>query len=188
VKAERNMDKKRIEKGREALPYNIVLIGFMGTGKSTIARKLARQYDMKVVEMDQELEKREQMRIPEIFEKKGENYFRDAETRFLKEILTGTGQVISCGGGVVLREENRKELKRNGNGRVVLLTATPETILKRTRNSHHRPLLEKNKSIEAIQEMMEQRREKYESAADMMVATDDKTAEKICREIMEIFD
>ena len=91
-------------------PYNIVLIGFMGTGKSTIAKHLSRRYGMEIVEMDREIEEREGMRIPEIFEQKGEKYFRECETNLLKEIQNYSNKIISCGGGAVLREENIKEI------------------------------------------------------------------------------
>ena len=164
-------------------PYNIVLIGFMGTGKSTIAKHLSRRYGMEIVEMDREIEEREGMRIPEIFEQKGEKYFRERETNLLKEIQNYSNKIISCGGGAVLREENVKEMKRNG--KVVLLTASPECVLERTKKSQNRPLLQKNHSLEAIQNMMEERREKYERAADLIVDTDGKEISLICQEIAD---
>ena len=89
---------------------NIFLIGFMGCGKSTVASKLNQMYGMHVVEMDQEISNRQKMSIPDIFEQYGEEYFRDLESNLLQEIQTGTNQVVSCGGGVVLRAKNVAEI------------------------------------------------------------------------------
>ena len=163
--------------------YNIVLIGFMGTGKSTVAKALHRLYGMDVVEMDELIAQREGMSIPEIFEKYGEEYFRDLETNLLIELQDRRNVVISCGGGVPMRERNVAEMKKNG--RVVLLTASPEEILKRVKNNHDRPLLENNKTVEYIRQLMETRREKYQSAADQIINTDHKTDIQICTEIAQ---
>ena len=91
--------------------------------------------------------------------------------------------VVSCGGGVILREENVREMKKSG--RIVYLAATPETILERVKDSEDRPLLKGKKNVADIQELMNQRKEKYEAAADIIVRTDGKTAENICMEILE---
>lgn len=162
---------------------NIFLIGFMGSGKSTVASCLVDKYGMKIVEMDQVIEEREGMSISDIFAQKGETYFRDAETKLLIEIQSGTNTVISCGGGVVLRDENVKEMKKYG--KIVLLNARPETILERVEKDENRPLLQGNKNVSFISSMMEQRRPKYETAADYVIQTDGKGAEEICREIFE---
>ena len=165
----------------KALDYNIVLIGFMGTGKTTVAKALQQRFGMDIIEMDQIIAEREGMSIPEIFEKRGEPYFRDAETRLLIELQQKKNAVISCGGGTPLREVNAAEMKKNG--KVVLLTARPETVLARVREDHGRPLLENNKNLSHITELMEQRRPKYEAAADIIVKTDGRSAEEICSEI-----
>ena len=162
--------------------YNIFLIGFMGSGKSTVADYLCEKFDMDVVEMDQVIAERERMSISDIFEKHGELYFRDLETKLLVELQEKTNTVVSCGGGVALRECNVTEMKKNG--KVVLLTAKPETILERVDN-HDRPLLENNKTVAYIAELMEKRREKYEAAADMIIETDGKSAQKICEEMIQ---
>ena len=161
---------------------NIFLIGFMGCGKSTVAAWLSGNREMEIIEMDQQIAEREGMSIPDIFAQHGETYFRDAETRLLMEIETEQNKVISCGGGVVLREENVDCMKRSGV--IVLLTAQPETILERVRDDDDRPLLRGNKNVEFIRDMMEKRREKYEAAADIVIRTDNKTIETICNEIM----
>ncbi|MGN0361287.1 MAG: shikimate kinase [Bilifractor sp.] len=168
---------------KNLLDYNIFLIGFMGAGKSTIADCLHRSYGMQVVEMDSVIEQRERMPISEIFRIQGEEYFRHLETALLIELQQQNNVVVSCGGGVPMREQNVQAMKQHG--RVVLLDAKPETILERVRDSHDRPLLERNKTVEYIAELMEKRRPRYEAAADIRVATDGQSAEKICEEILE---
>ena len=161
---------KRIQ-ARKLFPYNIVLIGFMGAGKSTISDYLSTMFDMKLVEMDLD-----------IFATYGEEYFRNLETELLKELQTGRNCIISCGGGVALRSENVVEMKKNGKG--VLLTASPETIYERVKDSNDRPLLKENKSVEFIAQLMEKRKEKYEDAADVVIRTDGKTILQICEELI----
>lgn len=168
--------------GEPLFPYNIVLVGFMGTGKSTIAALMQEAFGMEVIEMDQVIARQQGMSIPEIFEKYGEEYFRNLETQLLIDMQNRSNAVISCGGGVALRERNVTEMKKNG--RVVLLTAAPGTILDRVKDDDNRPLLRGHKDVEYISGMMEERRPKYEAAADIIVSTDGKTALDICREIV----
>lgn len=161
---------------------NIFLIGFMGCGKSTVAETFSKNYEKKIVEMDQLIVERELMSIPEIFAVKGESYFRDIESKLVTEIQNTKNQVISCGGGVVLRSENVDEMKKNGY--VVLLTAKPETILERVKDDENRPLLKGKKTVKDISELMENRRERYENAADIVIYTDEKSVQDICKEIL----
>lgn len=168
---------------RKPFSCNIVLIGFMGAGKSTVSEYLSSKYDMDTVEMDQIIAEREKMSISDIFSVYGEEYFRDLETNLLIEMQTRTNTVISCGGGVPMRERNVKEMKKNGC--VVLLTATPETILERVKDNHDRPLLEGNKTVSYISELMEKRRAKYEAAADVIIKTDGKNTREICEELIQ---
>ena len=161
---------------------NIILIGFMGAGKTTISNTLKHIFAMDVIEMDQIIAEREGMSISEIFETYGEQYFRDAETNLLIELQNRKNVVISCGGGTPLREVNVAEMKKNG--KVILLTAEPETIFDRVKDSHDRPVIENNKNIPFITELMEQRRPKYEAAADIIVHTDGKNEYEICEEII----
>ena len=163
--------------------YNIVLIGFMGTGKSTIARELAKTRQMNIVEMDEEIVRRRGKSIADIFEEEGEEYCRDLETALLKELQTKENQVISCGGGAVLREENVRVMKKNGC--VVLLTALPQTIYERVKNNTDRPILQGNMNVEYIASLMEKRREKYEKTADIVIATDGKNVSQICEEMLQ---
>jgi shikimate kinase len=172
---------KRIQ-ARKLFNYNIVLIGFMGAGKSTISEFLKTAFAMDVIEMDQIIAEREGMSISDIFEVYGEQYFRNLETNLLIEMQSRTNVVISCGGGTPMRECNVVEMKKNG--RVVLLTAKPETILDRVKDSHDRPLIENNKTVSFIAELMEKRREKYEAAADIVIETDGKDELQICEELI----
>lgn len=164
------------------LDFNIVLIGFMGTGKTTVSELLSQNEKMEMIEMDQYIAKQEQMSIPQIFEQKGEEYFRNLETKLLIDLQETKNLIISCGGGVPLRECNVVEMKKNG--KVVLLTATPETIYERVKNDENRPVLKGRKNAEGIKQLLEERREKYEKAADITVSTDHKTVQEICEEIM----
>ena len=172
---------KRIQ-SRNLFNYNIFLIGFMGAGKSTISDYLKNALAMDVVEMDQCIVERQGMSISDIFETYGEEYFRELETNLLIEMQSQSNVVVSCGGGVPMRERNVTEMKKNG--RVVLLTAKPETILERVKDNHDRPLLENNKNVDFIGDLMEKRRPKYEAAADIIIETDGKTELEICEELI----
>ena len=154
----------------------------MGAGKSTISEFLKNSFAMEVIEMDQIIAEREGMTISDIFEVYGEQYFRNLETNLLIEMQSKTNVVISCGGGTPMRECNVVEMKKNG--RVVLLTAKPETILDRVKDSHDRPLIENNKTVPFIADLMEKRREKYETAADIIIETDGKDELQICEELI----
>lgn len=172
---------KKIQ-ARKLFNYNIVLIGFMGAGKSTISDYLKTVFAMDIIEMDQIIAERAGMSISDIFETYGEQYFRDCETNLLIEMQSRTNVVISCGGGTPMRECNVAEMKKNG--RVVLLTAKPETILDRVKDSHDRPLIENNKTVLFIADLMSKRREKYEAAADIIIETDGKSELEICEELI----
>lgn len=172
---------KRIQ-AQKLFSYNIILIGFMGAGKSTVSQYLKDVFAMHVVEMDQLIAQREDMSIPDIFATYGEEYFRNLETNLLIEMQATKNTIVSCGGGAALREQNVKEMKKNG--KVVLLTADPETILNRVKDSDERPLLNGNKNVEFIANMMEQRRKKYEVAADVIIHTDHKSVLQICEEMI----
>ena len=162
---------------------NIFLIGFMGSGKSTVAMYLSKQYGMEILEMDRMIVEQEGMSIDQIFDTYGEVYFRDLESKLLRDIVPNGNQVISCGGGVVLRTENVDVMKKEG--KIVLLHARPETILERVKNEHQRPLLEGNQNLAFIRNMMAQRCAHYEHAADFMIETDGRSVEEICTEIMD---
>lgn len=162
---------------------NIFLIGFMGCGKSTVARELNRQYAMPVVEMDQLISEQENMSIPDIFRIHGEEYFRRLETELLSSLADRSGCVVSCGGGVAMRSENVSLMKKQGY--TALLSATPETILGRVARSNDRPLLNGHKNVQDITELLNQRLPKYTAAADFTVPTDNQSASVLAVQIYE---
>lgn len=163
---------------------NIFLIGFMGSGKSTIARLLAEETKCELVEMDETIEKEAGLSINKIFETYGEKYFRDLESKLVERIADKGGAVVSCGGGAVLREENVLNMKKNG--KIIYLSATPETIFERVRYSTNRPLLNGNMKVDYIRTLMEKRLPIYEKAADVVVDVNQKTKSEIVKEIMSL--
>ena len=163
------------------LEKNIYLIGFMGAGKSCVSRAMAGKYGFREIDTDEMIVSREGMPIAQIFEKKGEDYFRDAETAVLKEAAAGKAAVISCGGGVILREQNRRLMRESGE--VILLSAKPETIYERVKNAKHRPLLNGRMNVEYIADLIKERAPLYELAKTGEVITEKKTPEQIAEEI-----
>ena len=161
---------------------NLFLIGFMGAGKSSVSAGLGRMLGREVVEMDERIAAQEGMSIPELFAQKGEPYFRACETALLKSFAQGAPRIVSCGGGVPLREENVAAMRESGT--VVLLTASPEVILERVKDSDERPLLQGHKDVPYIAALMEQRRPKYEAAADITVDTSQLNIEEVCRQVL----
>ena len=161
---------------------NIFLIGFMGAGKSTVARHLQKRLKMNLAEMDERIEKEQGMTIPEIFEKYGESRFRDIESELILTIGKEGNTIVSCGGGVVVRPENIEYMKKNG--RVFYLKTSPETVYNRVKDSTNRPILNGNMNVEYIAGLMEKRRALYEGAADITITTDGKSVDEITDEII----
>lgn len=166
-----------------ASPLHIFLIGFMGSGKSSVAEELSKRLGRERMEMDGQIVQEQGMAITEIFDKHGEAYFRGLETDLLRRLGQRKPAVVSCGGGVPMRQENVDVMK--ASGRVVLLTASPQTIYDRVKDSTERPILNQNMSVEFIAQLMEQRREKYQAAADLVIETDEKDLDTICKEILQ---
>lgn len=160
---------------------NIFLIGFMGAGKSTVAQALEKLYGMRRIEMDEQIEAQEQKKISEIFAEKGEAYFRNLETGLLESLQEQENTVVSCGGGVPMRECNVEAMRKSG--RIIYLSARPETVYDRVKDCHDRPLLEGNMNVTYIAQLLEARLPKYLAAADAVVETDGKSASELCREI-----
>ena len=123
------------------------------------------------------------MSIADMFDKYGEEYFRKKETESLVEIMDMEDLIVSCGGGVVVKDENVEHMKKGGV--IVLLTATPETTLERVKNSTDRPILNGNMNIQFITNLMNKRKDRYLSVADIIVETDNKKVSDICKEIMD---
>lgn len=160
-----------------------MLIGFMGAGKTTVSRELSKMTGKKELDMDAYIVDREGMSIADMFDKYGEEYFRKKETESLVEIMDMEDLIVSCGGGVVVKDENVEHMKKGGV--IVLLTATPETTLERVKNSTDRPILNGNMNIQFITNLMNKRKDRYLSVADIIVETDNKKVSDICKEIMD---
>ncbi len=152
------------------LQENIAIIGFMGTGKTTVSSALSKITGLKEIDVDAYIVEKAKMSISEIFEKYGEEYFRNLETESLREIANNKNQIISCGGGAVLKDENVDILKNSGT--IVLLTATPETIFDRVKDHTHRPILNNDMSLSHVKSLMEKREPRYQSVADIKVNVD----------------
>ena len=176
------MKNSRRVQAKALFDYNVFLIGFMGAGKTTIASELERKLEMHRIEMDEMIVKKQGMSISEIFDEYGEIYFRNLESNCLIELQKVKQGIISCGGGVILRADNADHMKKNG--RIVLLTATPETILERVKDSDERPILNNHMNVEFISDLLNQRKDKYLAVADVVVATDGKSTDQICDEII----
>jgi shikimate kinase len=148
---------------------NIYLIGLMGAGKTTIGRQLAKSLGVPFYDSDKAIEESTGVDIPTIFEFEGEEGFRDREQKMIQRLTQIQGIVLATGGGVILREENRKLLKNNGY--IVYLQCSVDRILERTRRDTQRPLLQTDNPKERLQILFEQRQELYTSCADFKIDT-----------------
>ncbi|WP_064091559.1 shikimate kinase [Rossellomorea aquimaris] len=158
----------------------IFFIGFMGVGKTTIGKRLSEVIQLPVIDMDQYIEEKEKQSIKEIFDQKGEAYFRDLETKALNELLVEEG-IITTGGGVIEREENRKLLA--GNPLVVHLTCPFDVLWGRLHGDENRPLVKKN-SQENLRALYNRRIPFYTESSMIEIDTKDKTVETIVEEIL----
>lgn len=163
---------------------NIFLIGFMGCGKSTVSKMLSERLGLKAVDSDEYIENEHNMKISDMFEKYGEEYFRKCETDFLDNLLPDAGYIVACGGGMAVNEKNVCIMKEKGI--VVMLDAAAETIFERVRRSTHRPLLYGNMNIDYIRKLMDARMPAYNSACDFRICVDNKSPYVITDEIMDI--
>lgn len=152
------------------LKEHIFLIGFMGVGKTSTSRQLSKKLDVKEVDTDAMVVEQEKKSIADIFAQEGEPYFREVETGTLDILAKESPCIVSCGGGMAMREENVQKMK--AIGKVIFLTATPETIYSHVKNSTDRPLLNGNMNVPYIKELMDARAPKYQAAADILIETD----------------
>lgn len=161
---------------------NIILIGFMGCGKTSVAVKMSYRLKQAMTDTDKWIEQHQKLSISEIFDKYGEPAFRDMETEALKSLKDSVGnKIIATGGGMPLKEENRKLLKEIGT--VVYLRVKPETVYERLKNDTTRPLLQGEDPAGKIRTLLESRKEAYEQAADIIVDVDEKSLDEIVRQI-----
>ena len=160
---------------------NIFLVGPMGSGKSSLGKKLAKSLDKKFIDTDKEIEKKESKTISEIFQTSGESYFREKEKEFLINIPNNLNVVIATGGGIVIDQENREKLKEN---KVVFLNASVERQLKRTSRSDKRPLLKNVDKLKKLRELYDQRIEFYKEVCNFEINVDKSGSKDILLEII----
>ncbi len=162
---------------------NIVITGFMGTGKSSVGRRLARALGFRFLDTDELIENETGLKISDIFQRYGEAHFRRLEKDIIQRLTSGRfgrGIVLSTGGGAVVDDTNRRLLR--GWGTVVCLTASVDTILKRVEGSDERPLLEESDRRRKIEELLREREEAYRDS-DLMIDTSSKTVDEVVEEI-----
>jgi shikimate dehydrogenase len=163
---------------------NIILEGFMGSGKSTVSELLSEKLELELIDTDEAIEEAEGRKISDIFEKDGEEAFRDMETELMEMVVSEHMRetVISLGGGLPVREKNRELLKKAG--KVVYLRTSPETVYDRLKGDDTRPLLKSDDPLARIKELQDKRGMIYEEAADIIVDTDGKTPSEVADEII----
>ena len=161
---------------------NVILIGFMGSGKTTVGLRLSYRLRRSVTDTDKEIEREEKRSISDIFAAEGEAYFRDRETACLNKLLSGgKNQIISVGGGLPLREENRALMREFGQ--VFYLRANAQTIYDRLKHDTTRPLLQGADPQNKIRTLLSERDAYYTETADVIIEVDGKNFEQILSEI-----
>lgn len=156
----------------------LYFIGFMGSGKTTISKTLCKKTGAKWIDVDREIEKAEKRKITDIFAQDGEDYFRQVETKTLREIANRPQSlVVSCGGGTPLRDENIEIMRQSGE--IIWLSAAPQTIFEHVRYSKNRPILNGHMNVAYISELLEKRLPYYEKAGDFVVKTDGRSVDEI---------
>ncbi|MBM4167106.1 MAG: shikimate kinase [Ignavibacteria bacterium] len=165
---------------------NIVLIGFRGTGKTTLAKLLGKKLKRKVFSSDTVIERNERRTIASIIQKNGWKYFRDVESNVLVKLSNENGVIIDCGGGIVLRKKNRELLKRHSF--IILLYASAGMIESRIANDENRIRLSKKKSLfEEIESQLFQRKKYYDELADIRFDTTQTPSKIILQRIISRF-
>lgn len=163
-------------------PFNIVLIGFMGSGKSSVGQRLSQLLEMEFIDTDNLIQEKTTLTINEIFEGHGEDFFRKLEIETIKDLQSRKNTIISCGGGVVLNPENIESLKENG--KLIWLKARPQEIYKRISNDETRPLLGNDFTVEELRKKLELRLGLYENSKNIEVDTDGKSVDQVCQDIV----
>jgi shikimate kinase len=161
---------------------NIILTGFMGVGKTSVGTQLAKDLGYTFVDIDKLIEADQNLAITAIFSKFGEPFFREVEVAIIQRVMMGEGQVVSTGGGAVMRDENREAFKKSGC--VVCLTASPEVIYDRIKHETHRPLLQTADPKAKIKELLDSRA-KFYAQADVCIDTSDKSIVDVIKAIKE---
>jgi shikimate kinase len=162
---------------------NISLIGFMGSGKTSTGKILADRLNFLFIDVDSIIELSSNMPISDIFEKHGEEYFRNTETNSIKKIYVNKSCVFACGGGAIIRHENMEIIKKNST--VIFLNVSPAVAFERLKNESNRPLLKAPNRLSIITELMEKRDFLYRNACDFTVDTDFKNPKEAADEILQ---
>lgn len=163
---------------------HVILIGFMGSGKSTVGFRLSYKLKKCLIDTDKLIEEREKMSISEMFASKGEGYFRQRETECLNSLFHELGsRIISLGGGTPIKAENREIIRKLG--KVIYLQASPDTIYQRVKHDTSRPLLQCENPKGKIEAMLAERNPIYESVADIIIHVDGKEMKDVVQEIVE---
>lgn len=164
---------------------NIILIGFMGAGKTTLGRRLADRLNLSFVDTDIRIEEEQGRTISDMFAKEGEVYFRELETKQIEKLLKeAKGRVVSVGGGLPVQEVNYPLLKKLGT--TIYLKASKGTLLNRLQGDTSRPLLRGGELEQKIESLMSAREAIYEEVADVIVETDGKTLEEVTALISDL--
>ncbi len=163
---------------------NIVLTGFMGTGKSTVGKLAADRLNLQFVDTDEAIESRMQQTVSDIFSIYGEQYFREKENEIIKEYACLGNQVIATGGGAVLNPDNMDNLR--ANGLIILLKARPEVIYRNVFRGNNRPLLKSQNPLERIKELLEERDSFYKNN-DWEIDVSDIAVEEVVDRIIGIY-
>ena len=156
---------------------NLIFVGMMGSGKTTMGRTLARHLGKVFVDSDEEIQKRTGVNIPHIFDVEGESGFRLRETAVLADLVKRDNMVLATGGGVVLAEQNRALLKQSGI--VVYLSASVHDLWHRTRHDRNRPLLQTGDPYAKLMELHQQRDPLYRQAADIVIQSGKQSAHNL---------
>lgn len=164
---------------------NLILIGFMGSGKSTVGKILAEKLEMKFLDTDLEIEKEQGKSVQDIFSEKGEKYFRELEKEMSKKLSIENNTIISTGGGIILNKENIEYLKKDGV--VFFLDVAKKTLYRRLVSSKGRPLLEGDELWNKINNVLGERIEKYRNSADFIIRVGNEVPYETMEDIKKIY-
>ena len=162
---------------------NLVLIGFMGSGKTTVGKRLAELLKYDFIDTDDLVEREARATVPEIFEREGEETFRAYERQAVREAVSGDDRVVACGGGVVLDDGNIEILR--AKGRIFYLAAEVGEILSRTKGNQERPLINVDQRELEVASLLQERKPLYEKAAHEKVKVDSRDVEDITKDILK---
>jgi shikimate kinase len=181
-----SLDSSRTEANRKLQSGNLILVGMMGSGKTTMGKALSRQLGKSFVDSDEEIIKRTGVTVPHIFDIEGEAGFRLRETAAIKDLTARDNLVLATGGGAVLAEENRAALQHNGI--VIYLKASVHDLWQRTRHDRNRPLLQTKDPHGRLTELFQQRDPLYQQVSDIVVQSGKQSVHALMQHLIEKID